>query len=84
MATKTRRVTLSEMKPGTTAVISGYQGGGRQYRRKLLSFGLTVGTEITMVKMAPLGDPVEISVRGYSLSLRKSEAEVLILKESDQ
>lgn len=71
---------LSAMKPDDKAVITGYREGPKQYRRKLLSFGLTEGTEITMKKTAPLGDPVEISVRGYSLSLRKAEAEVLELE----
>ncbi|MBI9109441.1 MAG: ferrous iron transport protein A [Spirochaetales bacterium] len=65
------------MKPEERAVITGYRKGNKEYRRKLLSFGLTKGTEIMMKKTAPLGDPVEISVRGYSLSLRKAEAEVL-------
>jgi ferrous iron transport protein A len=71
---------LARMKPGETAVIAGYLSGGRDYRRKLLSFGLTAGAKITLLKTAPLGDPVEISVRGYSLSLRKSEAAVLKLR----
>lgn len=70
---------LAEMQPGSSAVVSGYREGGREYRRKLLSFGLTAGTRITLVKAAPMGDPVEISVRGYSLTLRKSEADVLEL-----
>ncbi len=72
---------LSSMKPGEKAVIIGYREGKKEYRRKLLSFGLTRGTEITMKKIAPLGDPVEISVRGYSLSLRKAEAEILELEK---
>ncbi len=70
---------LAEMKPGSSAVVTGYKEGGREYRRKLLSFGLTAGTRITVIKVAPMGDPVEIKVRGYSLSLRKSEAEILEL-----
>jgi ferrous iron transport protein A len=73
---------LSTMQPEEKAVITGYQEGRNEYRRKLLSFGLTQGTEITMKKTAPLGDPVEIMVRGYSLSLRKAEAEILKLEPS--
>ena len=76
----TSTVSLSEMNPGEGAVIAGYKSGGKEYRRKLLSFGLTTGTKITLLKVAPLGDPVEITVRGYSLSLRKSEAEILELR----
>jgi ferrous iron transport protein A len=72
---------LSGMKPNEKAIISGYCRGNKEYRRKLLSFGLTVGTELTMKKAAPLGDPVEIFLRGYSLSLRKAEAEILDLEK---
>lgn len=75
-------ITLSRMKPGEKAVITAYREGPREYRRKLLSFGLTVGTEIVLKKAAPLGDPVEITVRGYSLSLRKAEAEILELEKN--
>ena len=74
------KLKLSSMKPEEKAVITGYREAKKEYRRKLLSFGLTKGTEITMKKTAPLGDPVEIDVRGYSLSLRKAEAEVLELE----
>ena len=51
--------------------------GNRPYREKRLSMGLTPGTEFTVVRVAPLGDPVEINVRGYSVSLRKGEAQLL-------
>ncbi|MGF1612378.1 MAG: ferrous iron transport protein A [Gammaproteobacteria bacterium] len=51
------------------------------YRRKLLSMGLTPGTEFTVVRFAPLGDPVEIQVRGFSLSLRKDEATALLVEK---
>ena len=76
-----KTIMLSNMMPEQKAVIRGYRSGLKTYRRKLLSFGLTEGTEITLKKTAPFGDPVEISVRGYSLSLRKAEAEVLELEE---
>ncbi len=79
---KTETISLSGMSPGEGAVITGYRAGGKEYRRKLLSFGLTAGTKITLVKIAPMGDPVEISVRGYSLSLRKTEADVLELRSN--
>ncbi len=65
---------------GDTAVIVGYRGGGPSYRSKLLSMGLTRGTTIRLTKIAPMGDPVEIDVRDFSLSLRKDEAQVLILE----
>lgn len=71
---------LKDLSPGETALIAGYEAGNAAYRGKLLSMGLTKGTEITLIKIAPMGDPVEIDVRGFHLSLRKDEAEVLLLK----
>jgi ferrous iron transport protein A len=50
---------------------------GRGYKRKLLAMGLTPGTEIVVTRHAPLGDPTEIEVRGFRLSLRKGEADAL-------
>ncbi|MCG8573144.1 MAG: ferrous iron transport protein A [Spirochaetes bacterium] len=75
MATK-----LNQLAIGEKAVIAGYEKKDQRYREKLLSMGLTKGTEITLVKYAPLGDPVEIEVRGFKLSLRKEEAEILTLE----
>lgn len=73
-------VSLTQMTPGTTAVVCGYLPGAPAYRAKLLSMGLTTGTEVRLDKLAPLGDPVEITVRGFRLSLRKHEAQVLKLR----
>ncbi|MFP4365213.1 MAG: ferrous iron transport protein A [Spirochaetia bacterium] len=73
-------VRVEDLCIGDSAIITGYLEGGREYRKKLLSFGLTKGTKITLLKKAPLGDPVEITVRGFSLSLRKKEAAVLELR----
>jgi len=68
---------LREMKPGEPGRVSGYHTADRQYRQKLLQMGLVRGAEFTLVRMAPLGDPVEILVCGSSLTLRKAEADVL-------
>lgn len=73
-------ITFGKMTIGSKAVITGYREGPRDYRAKLLSMGLTRGTVIRLLKKAPLGDPVEIKVRGFNLSLRKNEAEILILE----
>ncbi|MBN1647805.1 MAG: ferrous iron transport protein A [Spirochaetales bacterium] len=78
-AQETLLMTLDEMKPGNKAVITGYREGPRNYRAKLLSMGLTRGTVIELLKVAPLGDPIEIKIRGFNLSLRKSEASILVL-----
>lgn len=68
---------LKEMQVGDQGRVQGYEEGGRGYRRKLLSMGLTPGIEFQVVRVAPLGDPVEVRVRGTSVSLRKAEAEAL-------
>lgn len=69
--------TISELKVGDRAKVAGYTDTGRGYRRKLLTMGLTPGAEIAVARVAPMGDPVEIRVRGFSLSLRKEEAAAL-------
>jgi Fe2+ transport system protein FeoA len=68
---------LKDLKPGECGEVLGYEGSDPVYRSKLLAMGLTKGTEVKLVKVAPLGDPVEIMVRGYNLSLRKTEADIL-------
>ncbi|MBU1425058.1 MAG: ferrous iron transport protein A [Gammaproteobacteria bacterium] len=69
--------TLDKLKIGDRAKLVGYTETGKGYRRKLLTMGLTPGIEIGVVRVAPMGDPVEIRVRGASLSLRKEEAAAL-------
>jgi ferrous iron transport protein A len=73
----TMHTKLKEMQVGDQGRVQGYEEGGRGYRRKLLSMGLTPGVEFQVVRVAPLGDPVEVRVRGTSVSLRKAEAEAL-------
>jgi ferrous iron transport protein A len=70
-------LTLKEMSAGDQGRVQGFEEGGRAYRRKLLSMGLTPGVEFQVVRVAPLGDPVEVRVRGASVSLRRGEAEAL-------
>ena len=67
---------LSEVECGKTAVVSELTGDGA-VRRRIMDMGLTKGCEVTVVKVAPLGDPIEINVRGYELTLRKSHAELV-------
>ena len=73
--------TLQDLRPNDRARISGFAETGRAYRTKLLSMGLTPGAELTVKRIAPMGDPVEISVRGFSLSLRKAEADALLVEK---
>ncbi|MCP4699914.1 MAG: ferrous iron transport protein A [Gammaproteobacteria bacterium] len=73
-------IKLSDMKIEETGKVAGFHKGGKVYRRKLLAMGLTPGTEFTVIRYAPMGDPVEISLRGFALSLRKHEAAALLVE----
>ena len=69
-------MTLDKLLPGQGGVISEVGGTGA-LRLRLLDMGLIPGTAVTVRKIAPLGDPIEITVRGYELSLRKEDAEMV-------
>lgn len=71
---------FSDLKVGDKAEIIGYNAGDAQYKSKLLSMGLVRGVTLRVLQVAPLGDPVEVSVLAYRLSLRKKEANVLKLR----
>ena len=68
--------TLKEVKIGKKAKVVKLHGEGA-IKRRIMDMGITKGVEITIRKVAPLGDPIEITVRGYELSLRKSDAEMI-------
>lgn len=70
---------LSDLAIGTAAVVREFSGQGHAVVR-LREMGLLVGTSVTLVRAAPLGDPLEIKVRGYRLTLRKSEAEHVLVE----
>ncbi len=70
---------LSEFSIGETGVIR-LVGGDGKIRRRLFDMGVTPGAEVYMRKRAPLGDPIEITLRGYELTLRKSEADVVTME----
>jgi ferrous iron transport protein A len=65
------------LKPGDTALVIGLAKGDRGYRQRLLAMGMTPGVVFSVTRVAPFGDPIEISVRNFTLTLRKAEAEVL-------
>jgi ferrous iron transport protein A len=65
------------LKPGDTARVIGLAKGDRGYRQRLLAMGMTPGVVFSVTRVAPFGDPIEISVRNFTLTLRKAEAEVL-------
>ena len=70
---------LDEFKIGETGLIKKVEGEGR-LRRRLLDMGVTPGTKVYLRKKAPLGDPLEITIRGYELTLRKTEARLVVLE----
>jgi len=67
-------VTLKDLEKGQTAKVVRLLGEGA-VKRRIMDMGITKGTEVTVRKVAPLGDPIEITVRGYELSLRKADAQ---------
>ncbi len=69
-------MTLREVKKGQTVVVQKLNGEGA-VKRRIMDMGITKGTEIYVRKVAPLGDPVEVTVRGYELSVRKADAEMV-------
>jgi ferrous iron transport protein A len=72
---------LKNLVIGDLAKIVGFEPTGRSYRKKLLAMGLTPGTEFSVTRFAPMGDPVEIKLRGFALTLRKDEASVLQIEK---
>lgn len=69
-------MTLKEVKPGATVKVVKISGEGA-VKRRIMEMGLTKGIEIFVRKVAPLGDPVEVTVRDYELSVRKADAELV-------
>ena len=68
--------TLKQVKVGETVRVVKLHGEGAT-KRRIMDMGLTKGTEVYVRKVAPLGDPIEVTVRGYELSLRKADAEMV-------
>ncbi|HBB71290.1 MAG TPA: ferrous iron transport protein A [Ruminococcus sp.] len=68
--------TLKEAAIGSTVKVKKLHGEGA-IKRRIMDMGLTKGTKVTVRKVAPLGDPIELNVRGYELSLRKADAELI-------
>ena len=68
--------TLRDVAVGQTAIVAKIHGEGA-LKRRIMDMGITKGTEIYVRKVAPLGDPVEVTVRGYELTLRKEDADIL-------
>ena len=71
--------TLKDVAIGDSAIVKRLSGEGA-LKRRIMDMGVTKGVEIFVRKVAPLGDPIEVTVRGYELSLRKSEAENILVE----
>jgi len=77
--TKEKTMTLAELKPGESGRIVRVGSVG-SIRRRIVDMGAVGGTNVTVVKVAPLGDPIEVKIKGYSLTLRKEEAEAITIE----
>ena len=73
---------LDTLEIGKDAVVASVASDDQALRQHILDMGLTPGTEVTMMKYAPMGDPIEIRVRGYELTLRVEEAQKIEVKEA--
>lgn len=83
MSTSVAERQLRDIQIGGMAEVVDFRPAHRSYRKKLLSMGLTRGTVVMVRRVAPLGDPILITVRGFDLSLRRDEAETLVLNPVD-
>lgn len=72
--------TLRDVEVGAVVVVKRLQGAGA-LKRRIMDMGITKGVSVYVRKVAPLGDPIEVTVRGYELSLRKDEAENILVEE---
>ncbi len=72
-------MTLKDLKPGQEGVVASIGEKG-PVRKRIMDMGVTPGALIKVIKVAPLGDPIEVNIRGYELSLRKSEAAQIIVE----
>ena len=73
-------MTLKDARVGKTVRVLKIQGAGA-IRRRIMDMGITKGVDIYVRKLAPFGDPVEVTVRGYELSLRKADAEMILVEK---
>lgn len=71
--------TLKDVKVGSTVTVKKIAGEG-PVKRRIMDMGITRGVQVYVRKVAPLGDPVEVTVRGYELSIRKADAEIIVVE----
>ena len=73
-------LTLGDLKTNDQVEVTGFQGDSKEMTGKLLAMGITRGAEIKILRFAPLGDPIDIEVKGTNLSLRKEEAKLVYVR----
>ena len=71
-------MTLNDVEVGGKCTVKGLDGTG-EIRRRILDMGITKGAEVSVRKIAPLGDPIDVTVRGYDLSLRRADAATIVV-----
>ncbi len=74
---------LDQIEKGETGLVKNVEGDGK-VRRRLFDMGVTPGAKVTLRKKAPFGDPIEVTIRGYELSLRKAEAMLVNIEVEDK
>ncbi|PWC12210.1 ferrous iron transport protein A [Brenneria corticis] len=74
-------MSLDQLTVATKWRVIGFQKGSPDYRKRLLALGVTPGVEFAVSRIAPLGDPIELRLRGAAISVRKGEAQILILEK---
>ncbi len=84
MEKKNTRKTLADLHIGESGHVYAVATGDQRMRRHIVDMGITPGTQVRIIKAAPLGDPIEITLRGYSMSLRKADAASILLMEEDE
>ena len=82
--TKEKQGTLEALKPGESGVILRVGNERGPVKRRLVDMGLTPGTQITVRKVAPFGDPIEVNLRGYELSLRREDARQIAVATGEE
>jgi len=75
--------TIKELKPGQTGIVTQINSTGA-LKRRLVDMGITPGVRVMVRKVAPLGDPIEINLRGYELTIRKTEAQNIFINLEDK
>ena len=80
--TSPQQISLGRLQVGESGRVVSLSSADRRYREKLLAFGLTPGTLVMVERVAPMGDPLELRVRGFALSLRRGEADAVMVERS--